>query len=264
MTAVDVLRSEQDARRLVHAAQELAVSTNQQDQITLFQFLTRTDLLQRLDDDERYLGDRRILRIRRVLDRLRRNPAGHATLAALSSDRGFLAHPSRVDLLIVATADLRPPPDSVLRLWDHFSQPDDGYVFLTIQALTDNGTRPAIELLKAKLFDPSHPDEDKIVWMRTSILAHRTDTPLLQVLHPLAQGALPVELRLALIEALVDWRPHEWYPIHGCVYPPAWTTASHESATILRAIAAYARDDLGVPRKIEDAIRAMLLALPKQ
>src|SRR5690349_18339748 len=144
MSAVDVLRTETDPRRLVHAAQELAVSTSVQDQSALYQFLTHTDLLQRLDDDERYEGDRRLLRVRRVIDRLRRNPAGHATLAALAADRTFLAHPSRIDLMILACADLRPPPAQALQLWDHFSQPEDGFGFLTIEAIVQNGTPPAI------------------------------------------------------------------------------------------------------------------------
>jgi hypothetical protein len=263
VTAVEVLRTEQDPRRLVHAAQELAVSAQPQDQAALFQFLTASDLLRRLDDDQRYLADRRTLRVRRVLDRLRRNPAGHSTLAALCADRSFLSHPSRIDLLIVACADVRPPPDTVLRLWNHFSQPDDGFGFLTIQALADNGTPPAINILRAKLLDPVHPDEDKVVWMRTAILAHRTDAPLLRGMQPLVQGGLPDPLRLALIEALVDWRPEEWYSVHGHVRPPPWLRASPESAAILRAIGAQARGERGVTERIRQRIDAMLHELPR-
>jgi hypothetical protein len=262
VSAVDVLRTDQDPRRLVHAAQELAVSTQPQDQAALLQFLTASDLLGRLDDDARYLADRRTLRVRRVLDRLRRNPAGHGTLAALCADRTFLSHPSRIDLLIVACADVRPPPDTVLRLWNHFSQPDDGFGFLTIQALADNGTQPAILILRAKLLDPVHPDEDKIVWMRTSILAHRTDAPLLRGLQPFVQGGLPEGLRLALIEALVDWRPEQWYSIHGYIRPPAWARASPDAAATLRAIAAHARTEPGVTERIRQRIDAMLQELP--
>ena len=264
MTAVDVLRTEQDPRRLVHAAQELAVSPQQQDQVALFHLLTRTDLLQRLDDDERYEGDRRLLRLRRVIDRLRRNPAGHPTLAALCANPGFLAHPSRVDLLIVASADVRPPPAAVLRLWNQFCEPDDGFVFLTIQALADNGTPEAVQFLCSKLLDPAHPDDDKVIWMRSSILEHRTDAPLLAGLMGLvSSGALPIQLRLGLVEALVDWRPEEWYPVHGCVTPPPWSTASPEAVALLDAVAAYARDELIVPARIEEKIRMMLKALPR-
>jgi hypothetical protein len=263
MSAIDVLRSDQDPRRLVHAAQELAVSPHQQDQAALFHLLTRTDLLQRLDDDERYEGDRRMLRLRRVIDRLRRNPAGHPTLAALSADPGFLAHPSRVDLLLVASADVRPPPAAVLRLWNQFCEPDDGFVFLTIQALADNGTPEAVQFLCSKLLDPAHPDEDKVIWMRSSILEHRTDAPLLAGLMGLLNGALPIPLKLSLVEALVDWRPEEWYPVHGCVMPPPWSTASPEAVVLLDGVAAYARDELIVSARIEDKIKTMLAALPR-
>lgn len=264
MTDAEILRSDPDPRHLVQIAQRLAMSTEPDDQLELRNALLRSDLLTRLDEAERLRGDKRRLRLRRVLDKLRRNPAAAPTLAALCADAGFLSMPPRVDLLIEACSDLRPPPAESLRLWDLCSQPEDGYSFLTIQALCDNGTPQAVALLCAKLLDPAHPDDDKVVWMRTSVLTHRTDADLLGgMLGLLRSEQWPEVLKLTLVEALVDWQPEQWYPVHGCMYPPDWQTANARAVAALDAIAQHALQQPALEAHLRHKVKAMQAAVPR-
>jgi len=185
--------------------------------------------LEALDSSADYAeASRRGLRAGKVVEALAKNPAPGAQKAflALTTNRIFLAHDERAIALIQAGVNVRPAPTALVRFWDRHSRSDDGFTPTTIVALVDNGSAPAIALLERKLIDPTHGDDDKLSWMRTDILRHRNDLPLLQGCERLLKGNLKKPLRPRLVEVLFDYRPGEWFrPANVASAPPIESAA---------------------------------------
>ncbi|MEJ7712145.1 MAG: hypothetical protein WKF84_20365 [Pyrinomonadaceae bacterium] len=70
--------------------------------------------------------------------------------------------------------------------------------------------------------------------MRTRILTHRNDLPLLQSCQPVLTDILPIHLRPYLVEALFDYRPAEWYRPATAVNPPKRTSERRLSTGCVR------------------------------
>jgi hypothetical protein len=182
------------------------------------------------------------LHVGKVVEALARNqaPSARKAFLALTSDRNFVAHDDRVLALLRAGANVRPAPPALVRFWDRRSRFEDGFSPTTISALVDNGSLPALALLERKLVDPSHPDDDKLAWMRGDIISHRNDLPLLQECARLLAGKLKKGLRPSLVEVLFDYRPGEWFRPATAIPVPALEAASPEARAELRKLAAVA------------------------
>lgn len=148
----------------------------------------------------------------------------------------FLIESRRTDFLIAAVAVIKPSPPDVIRFWDAYCKPLDGFTPLSIQAMVMNGSNPAIELFEKKMLDAKHSDMDKIDWMRYMILPHRHDLPLLKCCERLLEGTLPDSLRMPLVEALFDYRPEEWYGMHEILELPPADSRTTESLLVRKSI----------------------------
>ncbi len=181
---------------------------------------------------------RRGLHVAQIVDALALNPAPSAQrdFRALTASRTFLAHDERVIALIKSSVNVRPAPPELVRFWDRYSRPNDGFTPTTIGVLVDNGSEPALRLLEQKLADPRHGNDDKLGWMRTDILRHRNDLTLLQTSARLLKDHLPSRLRPALVEVLFDYRPGEWFKPGAGVSPPQLTSASAAARVELRKV----------------------------
>jgi hypothetical protein len=205
------------------------------------------------------------LRVDQVVEALARNPAPSAQRAflALTTNRIFLAHDERVISLILASVNLRPAPPALVRFWDRRSRPDDGFTPTTIRALVDNGSKPAIALLERKMVDPGHSRDAKISWMRSDILRHRNDLPLLQGCTRLLRGKLSKSLRPLLVEVLFDYRPGEWFRPASSYSPPPLMSASEGSRGELRKIAELALATVSLSPEQRSAVTARMSELEK-
>jgi hypothetical protein len=238
-----VLANSRDQRALVGAALTLARGQQQQDHADLVRWLGSQESLRRLDSEADYAEMGRRIRIERVLGALMDNraPSARAAIVALTESAEFTAEPRRVDMLIRATAVVRPAPPALVAFWNRFSQPDDGYTPLTIRAVLDNGSPPAIAVFEQKMVDPQHEEEDKVEWLRSGVVAHRDDLPLLEGCERLLRSRrLSPSLEGHLIDVLFDYRPDEWYSEARVFVPPDRARASAESRAVLRRIAEFA------------------------
>jgi hypothetical protein len=233
-----VLQFPNEPQQLVAAALTLARSNQASDHQTLQHWLLSSAFLDRLDSPQEYADTGRRLRIQRVLQALGENPTVSArnVLVALTQNRGFLQQAARVDHLLRATASIRPAPPPVVQFWNTYSQPDDGFSNVTLQAVLANGSSPAIALLEKKLSEPGHPEDDKQHWIRCYILEHRNDPELLTGCQRMLAGTLPEHLRPVLIDALFDYRPREWFAPAEVCHPPDRTKASSEAKALLHRL----------------------------
>ena len=260
---VEILRGTDNPDELVVAAQTLANSQDVADHQALSRFLVSAEFLNRLDSPAAYRGRPNHLKIARIMEVLKKNPAPSARqlLAWLTQDVHFISEPTRVDLLIKATSIIVPPPPEVIAFWDRFSQPDDGYTPLTIEALITNRSMPALELLEKKFADPRHADEEKVDWMRTYLLPVRDDLEILQASHRMLMGSLPEKLRPALIEALYDYKPQAWYPPSIPVTPPNRQAASAAVKAELLTIGTMALEQIPLSKELKGVVTETLDAI---
>lgn len=199
---------------------------------------------------------RQRLHVDRVVAALARNPAPSAREAflALTASPAYLAHDERVIGLILASADVRPAPPALVRFWDRRSRPDDGFTPTTVATAVANGSPPAVALLERKLAAPAHPDSEKLAWMRSHILEHRNDLPLLQACERLLSGKLKKGLRAPLVEVLFDYRPGEWFRPASVHSAPPLAQASPESRAQLRRLAKLALAAVPLPPESRAAV----------
>lgn len=232
----------------------------------LLKELQTRDFLETLDSQVDYVKASKLrLHVDQVVDALAKNPAASAqrSFLALTTNRIFVAHDERVIALILASVSVRPAPPALIRFWDRRSRPDDGFTPTTIGALTDNASEPALALLEKKMIDPSHPDDEKISWMRTHMLRHRNDLPLLQACHRLLKGKLKKSLRPPLVEALFDYRPGEWFTPASSYSAPRLESASLEARAELHKIAELALTTVALTPTQKDAVTLRVREIDK-
>lgn len=210
-----------DSKALVHAAQVLASSDDPLDHRALGAALVDAGFLARLDEDAAYHGRLNKLRVARVLRTLGKklDASRAALLVGLMGAPGFLAQDMRTDMLIKVSASLRPSPPEAIAFWDAHCQPEDGFGNLTIAALIENGSPPALELFVTKLLDSAHPEDDRLEWLRQNVLPHRQNVDLLRACRQALARGLEPPLDLVLVQVIFDYRP-EWYRPATVQLPP--------------------------------------------
>ena len=260
---LQTLRSSSDPGALKTAAEHLAASSWPEDHAALKPFLADPTFLGRLNSPKDYdnLQPKR-LRLWWILDVLSRNitPSAHRVLIELTAAPAYNNDrmPSTADLLIQACARIRPAPPEVVAYWDRHCRPDDGYASLTIEALLENGSPPALALLEKKMAEPGHEDETKVAWMHRSILPRRNDLAVLQSCHRMLTGTLPPSLRPALVETLFDYRPDEWYDARSPVARPPRHLMTAPAKEELRAIGEFALDKITLTPEQVLVVKAVL------
>ena len=257
----EILGSSQDPKELFGAACELARSRQASDQVALRKHLMSEAFLYRLDSPEDYENTGQRLRIQGVLEALSKNPtASQETLLALTQDKVFLSAVERVDPLIEATEVIRPAPPELVGFWSRHCQPTDSFKHLTIETLVENRSDPALKLLEQRMADPKFKEEDKVGWMRGSILTHRYNRAVLQSCERMLRGDLPDPLRPTLVEAIFDHKI-EWYTPHGVNHPPKLSEARGPVRTQLRRLGQYALQEVpllpGQRRAVEETLTSL-------
>jgi hypothetical protein len=249
-----------DPKRILQAALLLAASPQPADQQKLLQVLASEDFLLRLNSAVEYRGDPQRLRLRRILAALAANtaPVAHDSIVALAASPVFTQEGGRVDLLIAATAVVRPAPPQLVAFWDRHSQPDDGYVSLTIRTLIENDSDAALGLFEKKMADALHDDDSKLAWMRSDLLSHRDSARLLRTCERLLRVGLAPRLRGSLVEVLFDYRPGEWYVPAISYQPPPLSGYSSEARTELRKLGDYALQSVELTAQQRAAVQLTL------
>ena len=176
-----VLKTSDDPKKLLGVATQLASGDKRSDHELLLKHLRSQDFLYRINTKEEYAGARENLRVRRVLDALENNNAQSArdTLLELTANPVFNADGSRTELLIEASVVLRPAPPELVDYWDRYCQPDDGFTPLSVVAMLENGSAPALELFEKKMLDPAQGESGR--WYEKIIDLSRFEGELIRL-----------------------------------------------------------------------------------
>jgi hypothetical protein len=220
-----------------HACQ-LARSTKENELASLHTLLTDKALLAKLDSAEAYEGSAVQLRVAGVMQILAESssPLAWNILIALTNSPAFLEHRARVELLIQALVQIKPAPRQAVEFWEKHFQPEDGYSSVTVWALLDNGSEPAIALFERKMPDADFPETEREYWLTAVVLQHRNDLPLLQACVRLLESSLEESYRLLLVDVLFDYKPDKWYGAGHWYKPPPREKAATEALEQLRAL----------------------------
>jgi len=233
------------------------------DFLTLQVWLTDRAFLSNLDSAQAYEGQAIRLRVAGILQVLSENPSPSAqkVLLSLTTSPVFLEYRSRVDLLIQALVQIRPAPQQAVVFWDKYFQPEDGYSGVTVWALMDNGSVPAITLFEKKMVDVRFPETERQYWLTAPVLQHRNDLPLLQACERLLNSHLEEPYRLLLVDVLFDYQPYEWYGARHWYKPPPRAKASKEALAQLRVIGRKALDSQPLSSIQQEKVRLVMREL---
>jgi len=255
-----------DPDELYVAAGSLVESSRAADHEQLRQWLSQESFLSRLDSPERYEEGVRYLRISRLIKAMRKSetPGVRQILVDLTKQKEFLANETRVELLIWASVVLRPAAPEVVQFWDTYCQTDDGTNGLVAKAMADNGSQPAIDLLEKKFAAQGFEPDEKIWWMRTAVLIHRHDVPLLKACQRLLTGPLSEDLRPELVAVLFDYKPSEWHGPDGAYQPPEPELLDAEGRHLLEAIGRHALEHVRLSENLKKVVQAKVTAFSQQ
>ena len=259
----DPLTSSQDPRELYRAAETLLESSDPADHARLLRLLSDEGFLSRLDSTEDYERGTRFLRISRLIEAMRESESASVRLIldGLTQKPGFLANETRVELLIEASDVLRPASPAVVRFWDTYCQGDDWTNGMVATTMADNASPPAIDLLEAKFAAGGFEDEEKVWWMRTAVLTHRHDLPMLQACRRLLAESLPQQLRPDMVAVLFDYRPDEWHGPDDGYPPPSPETLNAQGRQLLREIGRQALEQVEMDEALRKVVEAKLEAM---
>lgn len=259
---LNVLRTAKNPQVLLNTALECARSQDSASLSALTESLGSTSFLTRLDSKEDYLGPPQNLRLARILREIAQNPTAHQVLIALTNSSAFTSFEPRQELLIRSLVAVRPAPKDAIHFWELHSAPTSPYLHVTIDALADNLSEPALKLLESRVIDPRYSREFRVAWMRDAILRHRTDLAMLQTCEHMLTTTLPVAMRPELVEALFDYH-REWYRSEHPPRPPDLDIASSEARAELRKICEYALKEVRLAPTQATAVRKTLSELAK-
>jgi len=215
------LRNSQDPDAVCQAALEIANGNNPDGLRLLAQKLGNNEFLSILDSEKDYQSSPHTLNVTGVLETLAENPATQAKeiLIQLTQNQVFLANLSRIEMLILACANLRPLPQPVLTFWTQQTGPESSSTPLVVEALFINGTEPAMKLFESMMNNPSYSDSDKIFWLRTYAVPHRDDLYFLEAAERAIHGNAENQTKFEWIRTIFDYKAG-WYPPRDMPVPP--------------------------------------------
>jgi hypothetical protein len=166
--------------------------------------------------------DPRSLNLAKVLKALSENSTESAErqLAGLTTSPLYQNQDARVLLLIEAMGNLEHVDEQVVSYWRIHSAAGSIFTVVVVDAAAHQGGSESARVVGEILLNPSYTDYDKVAWLRRSLVPNRNQIGLLSEAGVwLSEETLSPAVRAALIEALFDYQPEEWYP-PGVFYPP--------------------------------------------
>lgn len=259
------LQQSTDPPGLAKASLSLARSPLSGDHALLLRYLGTRGFLDRLDPPEAAQGVPEHLRVRRVLLVLAENPAPTASegIVALTQDPLY-DDDLRAIALIAATAKVRPAPAELVAFWRKWSDPEEGFPADTVAAMVENGSQPALDEVERMLLSPQFDDEEKLDWMRTSVLTHRDRAALIDSCGRLLAGPLPDGLKPELVDVLFDYRPADWFRPSVSYQPPAISGYTPEARDAAGRVARFALEQMDLSDERRAAVQRFVAELDQR
>jgi hypothetical protein len=260
---ISVVNASNDPDELVAALINLARSSDMQSHQFLTQRLLDMQFIGLLDSEEDYEQPPRHLRLSSVLDELAKNPANSATfvLLQLTQSPGFIEAPSRSELLLEATKEIRPAPPQLVAFWNWLSDPEGVYMHPLMRALAINGTRPALEIFERVIADVRHDDDRRLWWLRIEIPPRRNNIEVLYSCLRMLQGNTTIALKHSLVEALFDFQI-DWFRPSTPVEEAPFNSLGDVERQQLKIIGEYAINYLELNNELSGAVKRALRQIP--
>ncbi len=260
----NVAATTKDRGTLYDAALKAAASTDGAEHQALRSRLTTQPVLDLLDTRTEYENPPKTLHIAGVIKQLmdNRTPVADETLNALASNDLFTSILPRQHLMIMAMVPVRPASKEAVDLWRRHSQPKAPYKHVSMDAMADNGTEPAIALFEEVMASPAHNHDHKIMWMQDPILRHRNNPIMLAMCERLLLQTLAVEIRPHMVSALFEHR-EQWYLVCDPPEPPELASTPAPGKLTLRRIGEHALANIQLETRTRAAVEATLQVLPK-
>ncbi|MDX2448768.1 MAG: hypothetical protein QNK29_16370 [Desulfobacterales bacterium] len=254
-----VLQTSKDPDALCEAALQIASQKNPEALRVLGERIGDEAFLGLLDSEQDYHSSPETLNVSGVLETLGGNPDPSAQniLVQLTQDQVFSAMLSRVEMLILACADIRPVPARILTFWTLQTGPDSSSNPLVVEALFTNGTAPAMTLFETMMTDPSYPTSDKIFWLLTYAVPHRDDPCFLEAAERVIKTNADQEMTIEWIRIIFDYQV-TWYPPMDMPKPPNPIAISPEGKELLLKIGNNALALENLPASLKSAIETRL------
>ncbi len=237
----------------------LAQSKTEADHLQLARLLLDQAWLDRLDPPKIAVQiDPRALQLTRVLEAAARHAP--QILEGPAGDALYLRSDYRRASLIEASAAAAHPGPKLIELWRSQLNPEADELESTIDALVSSESPAAVRLLEEAFTSEAFDTEQVVAWFRGPVLRHRQDDELLAGLERILEGnRLGAKRRFALVEALFEYRPKDWYIGTGPPpAPPKRSDLTDEARVRLRSVADWALRDGLIPAARRTEIEAEL------
>jgi hypothetical protein len=197
-----------------------------------------------------------------ILARLASNPAPGAQgiFGVLCESPVFLAQPLRAECLLLTLPSVHPLPQAAMVLLRKSVQPENESQDIAINAIFAISSEATLEIFAAQVLNAEQDFGVIQGWMRDGLLRHRRSAPVLAMsLGLLLNPRLDVERKNALVEALFDYRPDEWYQREAPVpKPPTVRKLPAPTLALLQKIAAAVAGDRSISAQNQQLVRAGL------
>lgn len=253
------LRTNKDPEAVCQAALQISNENNPEGLRLLAQKLGNNEFLSILDSEKDYQSPPHTLNITGILETLAENSAPQAqeVLVELTQNPVFLSNLSRVEMLILACANLRPVPEPVLKFWTQQTGPENSSTPLVVEALFTNGTEAAMKLFENLMGNPSYSDADKIFWLRRYAVPHRDDLYFLEATERTIKGNIEQQTKFDWISVIFDYKG-TWYPPRNIPTPPNPMNIQLQAKEKLLLIGNYALSLSDLPEDLKLAVESRL------
>lgn len=205
------------------------------------------------------------LALQKILAGLSKNPseAARAIIGDLCSNKDFLAEQARVECLLLALPKIHPLPEKALPLLRKSVEPASENLEIAIRVLIDIGEKSTLDLFASQVLASRQDFVLVQSWMRDPLLRHRRDPAVLEMCAGLLQQPkFEAGRKNALVEALFDYRPSEWYHSEGTPpKPPSSKSLPRGSRELLKKIGIVIAADPAITTKnkalAEKSVRGM-------
>lgn len=260
-----ILQTSNDPDKVCQAALEISGGENPEELKLLGELLGSGPFLSRLDSAEDYESPPETLNITGILETLGGNfsPEAKNVLVELTRNRVFLSHLSRVEMLILACAEIRPVPEPVMKFWTSQVDPGSSSCPLVVESLFTNATEQAMKLFETMMADPSYPLSDKDFWLLTYAVPHRDDLHFLEIAERVITADADRNMTLEWIRIIFDYK-ETWYPPIDMPKPPDPNKIEPMAKDKLMEVAEIALAVKDLPLDLRKAVETRTMLYGKQ
>ncbi len=260
-----ILQTSNDPDEVCRAALEISGKESPEALGLLGELLGDESFLGRLDSVKDYESPPETLNITGILETLGGNPSPEArkVLIGLTRNRVFLSRLARVEMLILACAEIRPVPEPVMEFWTGQIDPENSSSPLVVEALFTNATEPAMKLFETMVTDPSYPQSDKSFWLLTYAVPHRDDLHFLEVAERVIKTGTDPDMTFEWIRIIFDFK-ETWYPPINIPIPPNPNEIDPQAKDKLMEIAEIALAVKDLPLNLKQAVETRVMLYGEQ